>query len=119
MWPGKGKSVLRDDVLGDGVGDDGGGLAAHHGRRRRLDRMNDAGGVGGIRLAGARAHGERAVQHGQRGAECIRRLAGRIDDGERYGKSEQARALGEGILVGEDDERGRGPCRCARARPAA
>ena len=37
------------DVLGDGVGDDGGGFPAHDGSRRRLDRVNDAGGVGGIR----------------------------------------------------------------------
>src|SRR4029079_11041913 len=79
--------------------------------------MNDAGGVGGIRIAGARAHGQRAVQHGQRRAEYIRRFAGRIDDGERYGKSEKARALGEGIPVGENDEWGEALVAALEPRP--
>ena len=119
MWPGNGKLVPRSDVLGDWVGDDGGGFPAHDGARRRLDRVDDAGGVGCIWEAGARAHGKRAVQHGQCRPEHLRRFAGGTDDGEGNVEPEMPRALGEDILVGEDDERVEHLVAALQPRPTA
>ena len=105
VWPGWRKAGVVQRLLGDGVGDDGAGLAAAHVADGALDRFQDRRRSRGIGLArrdiGARGERRRPAGRG-RTPRAARSGDGRLD---RRREAERAVGARDGFGVGEQEER--------------
>ena len=99
-----GKAGAIKHVLGDRIGDHGGGTAGHHIGDRAADRGDRGGRAAGVGIAGRGGDGKFKRNDRQRALEGSIRLR-RRDDGERHIEAEDTRAARQKIRIADEVER--------------
>ncbi len=100
---GLGEAGAVEDILGDRIGDEGGGPSGQHVGDRAVDGGERRRRAAGVRTAGLRGDGDPDIDHRQGGAER-RRGRARLDHGERDIEPEVLGPLGQEFRISEEVE---------------